>query len=157
MLGRKGRTRRRAMLAKPYHFLHDHAIPGLTGGFSHILGGAELEVLAAINDLKRVLETKAPVLGEDGYLAEHYPPPSSWTGNSAAWTSTLIRAGWFYLHEFGGPNGCPDEGVERDDDVFKLTRAKFPVLTEDRIELALNHVHVQAYGRPLPDWDGSAP
>ncbi|KAJ2999317.1 hypothetical protein NUW58_g34 [Xylaria curta] len=105
-------------------------------------------ILTEISDLKACL---APRLGGEGYLVSHCPPPIDWQQNSAAWESRLLRAGWYYLHEFGGRTGCPDDGVERDQEVFQATNKKFPDLSEDYILLALQHVHIQAYGRPLPD------
>lgn len=54
----------------------------------------------------------------------------------------LLRAGWFYINELDDPDG----GVALDGDAIEKTARRYPDIPEDHLDLALQHVYMQAYG-----------
>lgn len=82
--------------------------------------------------------------GQDGYLAQCVAP-ASWPSNQKAYESTLLRAGWLYINDLGNP----DEGCYEDGGALDTVLLAFPGLDEHHISMALDHVHMQAYGRTL--------
>lgn len=88
-------------------------------------------------------EPKTPQTGQDGWLAIHCPAPPAL--DQPDYDALLIRAAWFYIASLGMPEG----GVGPDEGTLKATAENFPLLLPGDIVRALQHVHTQAYRRPL--------
>lgn len=90
---------------------------------------------------------RAPLPGQEGYLRSCCPAPPGW--DSKAYEQTLVRAALFYVAQLG--EGV-DEGFEADEEAFTLMVEKFPDVVRSHLLASLQHLHTQAYGRPL-QWE----
>lgn len=81
-----------------------------------------------------------PGPGQDGYLAQ-YPAPAGWT--QQAYESALVGAAWLFILTLDNP----DDGLTGDEDALGVVMTTFPGINEDHFIGALNHVHIQKYGR----------
>lgn len=95
----------------------------------------------ALQDTIRT-QRKAPLPGQDGYLSQCLAP-DEWTSSQHDYEAMLLRAAWLYIHILGNP----DEGVLADAKAWEDVAERYPVLSSDHFETALNHVHMQAFGR----------
>lgn len=87
-------------------------------------------------------QRKPPSPGQDGYLSQCLAP-DEWTSSQQDYESMLLRAAWLYIHILGNP----DEGVLADAKAWEEVAERYPALSGDHFETALNHVHMQAFGR----------
>lgn len=83
-------------------------------------------------------------LGMPGYL-KRCPAPESWQSTQQAYESSLLHAGWMYISALGHP----EDGCSEDEGAWDLVTAAFPAVLESHLLIALDHAHMQGYGRPL--------
>ncbi|KAK5637662.1 hypothetical protein RRF57_013377 [Xylaria bambusicola] len=115
------------------------------------------DILAAVHrlttDMKIILDTQKseiitnltppetePLPGQNGYLAQCIAPYGC---VQQTYESILLRAAWLYIHMLGNP----DDGVTEDEGALSAVLEAFPQVNEDHVVVALDHVHMQAYGK----------
>lgn len=100
-------------------------------------------------DHVKSLLVKTPQLGEDGFLSQCCPAPVGTT--QKAYESRLLRAGYYFLHELGDPDGgiVAEQETGEAMEVVQATATKFPGIPEAHIKTAIQHIHLQAYLHPL--------
>lgn len=83
------------------------------------------------------------VTGQEIYLAQSYPTREDW--NQCIYESLLLHIAWSFVTKVESP----DNAFSPDREVFRLTSKRFPNIMPSYLIIALKHMHIQAYGRPM--------
>ncbi|KAL2282152.1 hypothetical protein FJTKL_11192 [Diaporthe vaccinii] len=105
------------------------------------------DVKIMVKDMVDRAVANDPQLGGDGFLDKHCLAPQGI--DQELYSLRLLRAGWFSFNQLG----CPDDGAGADrqdldhQEAAQATTAKFSDVPEAHLEVAVQHVHMQAYRR----------
>ncbi|KAI1420211.1 hypothetical protein F5Y12DRAFT_139095 [Xylaria sp. FL1777] len=93
----------------------------------------------------KIILSKVPSVGQEGYLARHCPAPG--TMAPAAYEHTLVRAAIYYFGLFADA----DNPLVKDYGAMEETMDRYPNVVPEHIDVAIDHLHFIAYGHSIAE------